>query len=331
MPHANLSAILGLILSLTIIAALPVFRSLDSSDANSVRKLELEARGKPAPAAPVYTNIVYKRRLFRALRLDIYPPLRSDGGTRGSEAGSQAAPVIVFYHGGSWIRGDKITIRIVDRFLERMRSAGYAIVAVNYTDSLLRGLSGPVANARDAVRWVAEHADEYGFDRHRIGLYGVSAGGHVALMAAAAVLRAATGRKASDDPASSEPSYRLAFVFAECAPTDLVAMRDGHAFGSSGVFRAFPEARLRALSPIYYASAALPPILLFHGDADRTVDIEQSRLYAEAVRAAGGDIRLVEYPGGDHAFLGFPDAVWYEQESVALHFFAAHFAVASEG
>jgi acetyl esterase/lipase len=203
-----------------------------------------------------------------------------------------------------------------------MRQRGYYVVAVNYTASLLRGIAGPVRNAADAVTWVAEHASEYGYNADSIGLYGVSAGGHVALMAASTLVEA----KAAGTDSADDPPGELAFVFAECAPTDLVAMSEGEAFAGSGVLRLFPKKRLERLSPINSVSPELPPILLFHGDADRTVHINQSRRYADAVRRAGGNAELVEYPGGDHAFLNFSEDVWYRQETRALAFFDRQFA-----
>jgi dipeptidyl aminopeptidase/acylaminoacyl peptidase len=122
-----------------------------------------------------------------------------------------------------------------------------------------------------------------------------------------------------------QSDFSVSFAFIECAPTDLVGMRDGEAFENASVFKLFPERRLRELSPIHYASADLPPILIFHGDQDRTVDISQSQRYVQAVEAAGGEAELVRYPGGDHVFLNFSDEMWYEQESRALAFFAREF------
>ncbi len=285
-----------------ILLSLPMVRQAYVADANTMQTLVREAESIPAPPQPAYFDMVYKRELLRNHRLDIYAPLVP------FEHGQ--APVIVFFHGGSWIAGDKVTIRIIHRFLGRMRTQGYFVVAVNYTTSLFRGLRGPVRNGRDALAWIVEHARDYGYSRRKIGLYGVSAGGHIALMTAAAAER--DGRS-------------LAFVFGECAPTDLVAMRDGDAFGSSAVFRAFPERRLVQLSPATHVSSGFPPVLLFHGDADATVHVNQSITFAQALRDAGGHAELVIYPGGDHAFLNFTDEIWYEQETRALGYFETRF------
>lgn len=338
---------LALPVVLAVALNLPLTQEFFLPPAETIQTLIDESRSRPAPQSPWKGDIEYDRDLFRRYHLDVYAPLdpadsdrRGDadvsrgGGGNGSSDGDggvgdggtlldadapgggkirAAAPVVVFFHGGSWLRGDKITIRIVDRFLRRMRERGWYVVSVNYTTSVLRGLGGPVDQAREAVAWVFDHASEYGWDQTRVGLYGVSAGGHVALMAAETV-------NAANRPAPP------AFVFAECAPTDLVAMREGDAFESSAGFRFFPEFRLETLSPINYVSPATPPVLLFHGDKDRTVHIDQSRRYAAALRAAGGDVTLEEWPGGDHAFLNLSDAVWFEQESVALDWMSRAFA-----
>jgi acetyl esterase/lipase len=250
----------------------------------------------------VHLEVPYKGGVFRTYALDIYEPLIR---FRDGEA-----PVVVFFHGGSWIKGDKVTIRVVDRFLTRMRSRGYFVIAVDYTTSPLRGISGPLKNTKAALRWIAAEAQEYGYNPGQVGLYGVSAGGHLALMALSTM---------------EQSDFSVSFAFIECAPTDLVGMRDGEAFENASVFKLFPERRLRELSPIHYASADLPPILIFHGDQDRTVDISQSQRYVQAVEAAGGEAELVRYPGGDHVFLNFSDEMWYEQESRALAFFAREF------
>ncbi|MFW5689696.1 MAG: alpha/beta hydrolase [Spirochaetota bacterium] len=295
---------LALPIALLLLADTPRVQALFVPQPLVVERLVREAREMPPAEPTVHRDIPYHTTLRRTLRLDIYEPL-------GNVASDQAPPIVVFLHGGSWIQGDKVTIRIVDRFLSRMRQAGYFVAAINYTTSVFRLLGGTLENTKRAIRWLAAHAEEYGYDPHRIGLYGVSAGGHLALMAASTMQLEEAG---------------FAFVFAECAPTDLVGMREGDAFENSRVFRLFPEDRLRALSPITHVIEDLPPVLLFHGGEDQTVSLRQSERYAEALEEAGGEAEFVVYPEGDHAFLNLSDETWYRQETRALEYFAAKFA-----
>lgn len=268
----------------------------------TIRTLVQESEQKPPVEGTVHRDLVYRRGRIGTQHLDIYEPLASFTGGE--------PPIVVFLHGGSWIHGDKITIRVVDRFLRRMREAGYYVAAVNYTTTVLRGLGGPLENTRLAIRWLAENAERFGYDADNMGLYGVSSGGHLALLAASTM---------------EQDEFSLAFVFAECAPTDLIGMRNGDAFEHSGVFRLFPEGRLRELSPIHHIDDRLPPVLIFHGGQDRTVHVRQSERYAAALDEAGLPVELVIYPEGDHAFLNLSDEMWYKQETRGLAWFDRQF------
>jgi acetyl esterase/lipase len=289
----------------------------------SIRELTEVARSRPEPQPPVQRDVVYHRDLLRRYRLDIYGPLPAAGQATSTAEPDEddhltdrvsvraPAPVIVFFHGGSWVRGDKITLLVVDRFLRRLREEGWFVVSVDYTTSAIRGISGPLKNAYRAVEWVHDHAGEYGWDPQRVGLYGVSAGAHLALMTASPT-------------AALEP--RPALVLAECAPTDLIAMSEGDAFESSGTFRLFPKFRLRRLSPVRHIDSDYPPVLIYHGDADETVHFNQAEILSNALTAANVEHDLVRYPGGNHAFLNYSSDQWYEQESRAIRWIRSVFA-----
>ncbi|WP_169730504.1 alpha/beta hydrolase [Salinispira pacifica] len=261
-----------------------------------IHELVEEAKNMPVPRGGVHSDIRYGSRNFRNLKLDLYEP------TSANPEGN--APLVVFYHGGSWVYGDKTTIRIIHRFLDRMREAGYFVASVNYTAGLLGGFHAPLKNSVKAVRWLREHSSRYGYDPDSIALYGISAGGHIALM--------------------TETRFRdsgcIQMVLAECAPSDLVEMARGDAFGSSQYMDMIPDSYLRRHSPVEYVSEDMAPVLIYHGDADTIVHVDQARILHDAVRAVGAHSELEIYEDGTHAFLGMSDELWYQQETRALKF-----------
>jgi dipeptidyl aminopeptidase/acylaminoacyl peptidase len=120
---------------------------------------------------------------------------------------------------------------------------------------------------------------------------GGSAGGFTALGVAAAHADAVAG------------------VVAAYPVTDLVDLTErSHRFEAHSTVHlvgVLPEAldTYRARSPLHRAGElAATPMLLLHGELDPVVPVDQSIALADAVRAAGGDVELVVYPGEGHGF-----------------------------
>lgn len=81
-----------------------------------------------------------------------------------------------------------------------------------------------------------------------------------------------------------------------------------------------PEAYAR-VSPINYMDGVQTPVMLHHGTADSVVDVSASVAIAEALRAAGKDVTLHLYEGGEHTLVGEQAALYYSR---TLEFFRAH-------
>lgn len=104
----------------------------------------------------------------------------------GNTAGLR--PVFFFIHGGGWKEGDKSTFSAVN--CEFVLRAGLLPVSVNYTlapESIVTDRQNPVypQNMQDialALRWVMDHAKEYGGDPEQIYVVGHSAGAHLAAL-----------------------------------------------------------------------------------------------------------------------------------------------------
>ena len=104
-------------------------------------------------------------------RLDIYRPRQRP---------ATALPVIVFFHGGGWMQGDKADCaRMISQV---MRSGHFAAVAAGYRLTEEATWPAQLHDSKAAIRWVRANAARYGFDADHIGVWGASAGGHLALM-----------------------------------------------------------------------------------------------------------------------------------------------------
>ena len=169
-----------------------------------------------------------------------------------------------------------------------------------------------VEDMNRAIRFIRHNAQEFRVDPHRIGVTGGSAGGHLSLMLAT---RGQTGPAEALDPVDRESSsvQAVAIFF---PVTDLLNLGpstenrgDGgppksfvKAFGPQSTNLAVWKVIGHDTSPIYYVHSNLPPTLIFHGDADTLVPLEQSIRYEKEVRKSGGTIRVIAHHGGKHGW-----------------------------
>jgi acetyl esterase/lipase len=239
----------------------------------------------------VEKDVVYGDAGNRPLKLDIYRPGAANG----------AAVLIV--HGGGWSRGSKDMLGPAATALAQQ---GFVVLAQEYR---LTGEAPFPANIHDvkrAIRWAKQHAVDLRFDPERLCLEGHSAGAHLVLLAAAA----------PDDARLAPPeglggvSQRVAAVCAIYPPT-LFHVGEARPSGSLPA-RVLPGADASAdaaalASPMTHVTSALPPVMLLHGDADKTVPVSASRRFEERVRAAGGKVDLHIYAGLPHGFANHPE------------------------
>ncbi|MGE0447807.1 MAG: alpha/beta hydrolase fold domain-containing protein [Vicinamibacterales bacterium] len=233
-----------------------------------------------------------------ALVLDVYRPERPNG------AG------IIAIASGLW-QSDVALARVFAQTAPPLNERGFTVFVVTHGSRSRYPLASVVADVRRAVRFIRQHAKEYGVDPDRIGVFGDSSGGHLAL------LLGTTGD--SGNPSASDPVLResseVAAVVANYPATDLARLAVQQPFLN------ITAAEAAELSPTRFVSARSAPSLIVHGDADTTVLIEHGERMYEALRTAGVATSFMPIRGAGHGFEG-ADAgrafaaltQWFEQQ-----------------
>lgn len=88
-------------------------------------------------------------------------------------------PVIISVHGGGYVTNQKECNRPHCQYLA---SKGYKVVNINYILQPEGEMDEEMRDIRDAVAWVGENADKYGFDTDNVFMTGDSSGGHMVLL-----------------------------------------------------------------------------------------------------------------------------------------------------
>ena len=215
-------------------------------------------------------------------------------------------PVLIFFHGGGWVAGQKE--RATFQLLPYL-SMGWAVVNVEYR--MARNALAPAAveDCRCALRWVTIHAKDFNFDLSKIVLTGGSAGGHLALMSGMLPDQSVFDRQCPAPEnirwnSSAEPLLHVAAVVNWYGITDVEELIDGpnakhyaiEWFGSLSNRKELAQ----QLSPISYVRPGLPPIISIQGDEDDIVPYTQAVRFHAALDKAGVPNKLITIHGAKH-------------------------------
>lgn len=226
-------------------------------------------------------DIVYRTAGGQQLKLDFYVPYDHKPG-----------PTVLYIHGGGWQTGSKE--QYVLWYLPYLE-LGLRVVAVQYRLSGVAPAPAAVEDCRCAFRWVVRNGARYGVDPNRIIVSGGSAGGHLALLTA-------YGSAGIECPEHEGPAPQAKAVIDYYGPTDLNAQLSTGDAPLRRWLRDAPDAAALAtqISPVTWIKPGLPPTLIIHGDADKTVPLQQSLDLHQALTRAGVANELITIPGGAH-------------------------------
>jgi arylformamidase len=230
-----------------------------------------------------------------AERIDLFP------------AASPGAPLVVYVHGGAW------------RMLDRMDSAfaAEAFVGIGLNFAVLDFASIPAARLPEMVMqvqrgisWLADHADELGFDRRRLFVIGHSSGAHLVSAALTA-----------DTPHRIETGM-VAGALCASGAYDL----QGPMLSARGAYLGLTADEVDVFSPIRHVGSLDCPVLVAYGDGETDEYQRHARAFHATLQKAGKTSALLLAPRQNHfevsQLLAARDSVLFQElaKTMALSF-----------
>jgi acetyl esterase/lipase len=248
----------------------------------------------------------------------------------------QKVPIVVWLHGGGWRFGDRRMAPDLSRFFAER---GFAMVSIDYRLSEEAVFPAPIEDVKTAVRWIRSVADTFGLDGNHIGLWGSSAGGH---LAACAALSPAEQFQGSEHPGLSSAVQAVVDGYGPVDFSLIDKERDqftpaavdvegivvpdllpaGHPESFESRFLGVPvdssPEQVKLANPITYVHRGAPPFLILHGLSDRLIPWPQSRLLFEALQAAENEATMLTFERLGHGFFNNSKLDFVDPGSVTM-------------
>jgi len=198
-------------------------------------------------------------------------------------------PAVIFFHGGFWDAA--MVTQFVPHCLHFTSRGAVALAAETRTSS--KHGTGPleaIEDARELIRWVRANSESLNVDPARITVGGAAGGAFLALQTAMPLERDMPPVNGFD----CRPQALILFsALVNTAPKSPFAGK-------------FPDAKTaKRLSPTSLVRGKLPPMLLFHGRADRIVPFEDVEKFKRRLRWRRNPVELIDFEKSDHSFFNF--------------------------
>jgi len=258
-------------------------------------------------------DVIYGHKSGMALVMDVFQPTHSNGLG------------ILFILSSGWVSYEDM---FPPSFYDPLLKRGYTVFAVAHGSQPKFHILEMMQDMHRAVRFIRFNAGRFGIDPKRIGVSGMSAGGHLSLVLAT---QGGPGDDEAKDPVERQSSAVQA-VACFFPPTDFLnygttrtnVVSPSIPYLLKPAFGAIPsdpeEARKygESISPIYSLTPHLPPTLIIQGDADEVVPIQQAFIFRDKAVAMGDTVKVKVKEGQGHGWPHMqPDmetcADWFDQ------------------
>lgn len=206
--------------------------------------------------------------------LDIWAPANASAGS---------LPVVIFWYGGGWAKGDRAAYAFAGRALAK---EGFLVVIPDYRKVPQVLFPAFLEDGAEAAAWVQDNIAEHGGDPQRVAFMGHSAGAYQAVMLA---LDGQWLTAAGVDPATVKAAVGLS------GPYDFYPFDKPRSIAAMGQWP-----RPLETQPIEYARKDAPPLLLVTSEGDETVRPKNANNLAAKLRALGAPVEVKNYGPLDH-------------------------------
>ena len=250
-------------------------------------------------------DLEYARVGEHRLLLDLYLPNNIDN-----------PPLVVWVHGGAWRKGSKSKMP-----MNGLVDSGYAIASIDYRLSTVAPFPALIHDCKAAIRWLRAHQDKYKYNAQAIGIAGSSAGGHMVALIGTTngniELEGTVGThldQSSDVQAIVDfyGASNLQTILQQSTPHGLSVREPALQLLLGGP----PEEKpglARLASPVFHVDPNDPPLLMFHGDQDPQMPINQAHELDGAYQAQGCDVSFHVIHGAAHG-----GKVFYDDTRITL-------------
>jgi acetyl esterase/lipase len=245
-----------------------------------------------SPETEIEADIVYGHKDGLAMTMDWYRP-----------AGQPNGAAVIFMVSGGWFSKwapPENALPLFQPYLDQ----GFTVLSVRHGSSPRYSIPEAVADVTRAVRFIRSESDRFDVHPQRLGVLGMSAGGHLSLVLST---MGDDGNPAATDPLE-RVSSRVQAAVALVPPTDLrVAVWE--APESLPAYRNFPALNLpmaeaERFSPVVHATKDDAPSLVIMGGRDELVPPRHGEWIAAAFEREGVDHKLIIFPDAGHGLEG---------------------------
>lgn len=225
---------------------------------------------------------VYQERPQGPVQAHLYFPA-------GARQDSVRRPAVVFFHGGFW--DIPTPTQFVPHCLHFASRGAVTVTAETRSSSRHEtGAREAVEDARDLIRWLRHNADNFQIDPDRIVVGGAAGGALLALMTSLPKDK----ELQSIDGLDCRAQAMILF-------SALV-----NPLRQSKALERFADSReAKSLSPIHRLRRKLPPMILFHGKADRITPFAEITSFCRKMRFRGNRCDVIDFERADHSFFNF--------------------------